>query len=343
MDKLYFWADGTACAFPITDAKLDLDNSENNQEITAERSGDTVTVYMTPHQDPIGLPNDKMYEDFLNLVKTNKVKNFTDMTGNYQVFIDAIVYDTNRAVIEEGIKIHTMTAEDMIRILPMDNRNLMEYTIVKNFTLHIPYTYPVVHAGITKARKTPRYLRVRNIAIYAETDHVGTKDAIKTLNQTLLDHTIAVTSPTLEAATADKIKIYDSGYGVFGMIEFKIPPTTIDLAIDVTVDGFMGIYDTTEIDKVMIDNANSDKPTNPDTPDPKPNPNPGDDDDDDNFFAQFERCLSNDADAGLVIDNADTSEHEGLTYKISEVQEDIPDIKVGEYVKWVESLVTFNL
>lgn len=348
MSYVYAWADSKACKFPSVDTVFELNQDSGEQPvISAIRNLDTTTVTINVLGNKLNTGNAEYYEEFLNTLSSENVTEITNVKNTYKIFIDAVIYDAKRSILEEGIKIHNIDASDTVRLLEVDRNGNCEYIPQKRFNLHVPYTFPVVRTGITSARKTPRYIRIRNITIMAEVDVSGS-NGIKKLNQTLLDKTISPVSPTIQQAKSDMIEIFNSYDINFGVIDLINPPRTIDLELDITIEGFVHTYDENDINQIIQENINNgetptDPPDEPDEPGPDDPDNPGCGCgcDENNYFAQFERCSKDDMLAGIVVTDTEynSGTHQGLCYAYSTVAKDIADIKVGEYVKYVESII----
>lgn len=350
MSYVYAWADSKACKFPSVDLITELDQTFGEEPIiSAVRDLNTTTITVNLLDNKTGMTNQEYYEEFLNTLIEKKVTDLTYVKNNFKIFVDTVIYDAKRQVIDEGIKIHNIDAKNVARLLAVDRNSDCKYIPQKKFSLHIPYTFPVYRTGITSERKSPRYIRIRNISIFAEINQ-SNSNGIKKLNQTLLDQTISPVSPTIQAAKEDMVEIYNSCNVNLGVIDLITSPRTIDLNIEIALEGFVYAYDEVDIQKILTDNKNQGGTVNPD-PDPGPDDpdQPVDPDnpdcpcgcDENNYFAQFERCSKDDVHAGIVVNDTEynSGTHQGLCYAYSQVVKDIPDIKVGEYVKYVESIV----
>lgn len=350
MSYVYAWADSKACKFPSVDLITELDQTFGEEPIiSAVRDLNTTTITVNLLDNKTGMTNQEYYEEFLNTLIEKKVTDLTYVKNNFKIFVDTVIYDAKRQVIDEGIKIHNIDAKNVARLLAVDRNSDCQYIPQKKFSLHIPYTFPVYRTGITSERKSPRYIRIRNISIFAEINQ-SNSNGIKKLNQTLLDQTISPVSPTIQAAKEDMVEIYNSCNVNLGVIDLITSPRTIDLNIEIALEGFVYAYDEVDIQKILTDNKNQGGTVNPD-PDPGPDDpdQPVDPDnpdcpcgcDENNYFAQFERCSKDDVHAGIVVNDTEynSGTHQGLCYAYSQVVKDIPDIKVGEYVKYVESIV----
>ena len=350
MSYVYAWADSKACKFPSVDLITELDQTFGEEPIiSAVRDLNTTTITVNLLDNKTGMTNQEYYEEFLNTLIEKKVTDLTYVKNNFKIFVDTVIYDAKRQVIDEGIKIHNIDAKNVARLLAVDRNSDCQYIPQKKFSLHIPYTFPVYRTGITSERKSPRYIRIRNISIFAEINQ-SNSNGIKKLNQTLLDQTISPVSPTIQAAKEDMVEIYNSCNVNLGVIDLITSPRTIDLNIEIALEGFVYAYDEVDIQKILTDNKNQGGTVNPDPdPDPDDPDKPVDPDnpdcpcgcDENNYFAQFERCSKDDVHAGIVVNDTEynSGTHQGLCYAYSQVVKDIPDIKVGEYVKYVESIV----
>lgn len=349
MSYVYAWADSKACKFPSVDLITELDQTFGEEPIiSAVRDLNTTTITVNLLDNKTGMTNQEYYEEFLNTLIEKKVTDLTYVKNNFKIFVDTVIYDAKRQVIDEGIKIHNIDAKNVARLLAVDRNSDCQYIPQKKFSLHIPYTFPVYRTGITSERKSPRYIRIRNISIFAEINQ-SNSNGIKKLNQTLLDQTISPVSPTIQAAKEDMVEIYNSCNVNLGVIDLITSPRTIDLNIEIALEGFVYAYDEVDIQKILTDNKNQGGTVNPDPPGPDDPDQPVDPDnpdcpcgcDENNYFAQFERCSKDDVHAGIVVNDTEynSGTHQGLCYAYSQVVKDIPDIKVGEYVKYVESIV----
>lgn len=351
MSYVFAWADSKACKFPSVDSITEIDQTFGDQPtISAVKDLNTTTITVNMLENKTGMTNQEYYEEFLNTLITNKVTELVLLKNNFKIFIDTVIYDTKRQVIDEGIKIHNLDSKNVARLLAVDRNSDCQYVPQKRFSIHVPYTFPVYRTGITSERKAPRYIHIRNISIFAEVNR-SNSNGIKKLNQTLLDQTISPVSPTIAAAKEDMVEIYNSSNVNFGVIDLVNPPRTIDLNIEISLEGFVYAYDEVDIQKILTDNKNNQggSTTDPENPDPGPDDpdQPVDPDnpdcpcgcDDNNYFAQFERCDKDDVHAGVVVADTDYKTGEELQYPYSKVVKDIPDIKVGEYVKYVESII----
>lgn len=343
MSYLYFWKDGNAYRF--TEGSLATPKeliTVDEPAISSVRNNGTTTIHLNLAAVDPTVGNRRLVEDFEQFLVDEKITEVTPMSGMFKVLVDTVIYDANRNVINEGVKIHGIAGNTAVTLLGISNDDELEYTFVKNFQLHIPYMFPTIASGITMQRKAPRYIRIRNISIIGGFLTEGTHDSVKVLNQTLLDHTISPVSPTLEAVREDGVLMFSAdNIGVIDLIE---APTTIDLSMDINVGGLLQVFDESKIAKILVDNMNEnpDTPTDPVDPD---NPGGGCQCEEDKFFEKYERTASNNPKAGLVVSDADyaAGNYSGVAYPYSDVVVDIPDITVGEYVEYVKSLVLMSL
>lgn len=348
MASMYAVIADKACKFPIVDPIVDLDrSSEENLSVHSSRTNGVVNIIYDLFNTANSDSNRIRYEDYLSFLKDKLVTNLTLMNNTYKVFVDIVIYDESKKVIEEGIKIHEITASDLVKLYDVDSSSELKYVFNKKFHCVIPCNVAnsnVKTFGINARQKVPKYVRIRNISIRGEYKDPDNTNGIMKLNQTLIDTTISRISPTISDVKDKMIEVYNSAGTNLAVIDIGTGyPRSINIEINVTVDGFMVPFDEIEINKILVENEET---LNPDpSPDPGPDsgPDPGGDDDEGSlFFAQYERCSKTDAQARVVVADADYKD-DGTCYKLSEVQKDIPDIKVGEYVKYVESLVVLSL
>ena len=144
MSYVYAWADSKACKFPSVDTVFELNQDSGEQPvISAIRNLDTTTVTINVLGNKLNTGNAEYYEEFLNTLSSENVTEITNVKNTYKIFIDAVIYDAKRSILEEGIKIHNIDASDTVRLLEVDRNGNCEYIPQKRFNLHVPYTFPV--------------------------------------------------------------------------------------------------------------------------------------------------------------------------------------------------------
>ena len=345
-NNLFAIVSGKACKFPMK--SIAVNKIENQMGLvptmTSSRNGSNVKISVKLFQDSMTSTNQTSYDDFITFLKENKVKELLKMTDTYKVFVDYVVYDGTMKIIEEGIKIHDMDAYNIIRLLPVDVNNIPEHKFGKEMKGVVPFRYTPVHSlGILTTAEHPRYFRIKSISVMAEVDHPTTSDYKSKLNQTLIDTTISPWSPTISDIRNEMVEIFRSNAMTSSVIDLGTSYTTLtELEISVSVlDGLFIPYTEEGIDLVLKENAGSEgeggevKPPTPPCPPCE----------EDKFFAAYERCNKNDADAGIVVSDKDFDEghYTGKAFKYSDVVKNIPDIQIGEYVEYIESLVIMNI
>lgn len=362
MSKLFKYVGSKLCYFPGIPSACELNKSDvDSLVISGITNGSTTKISVNLYDSEVtaNASNADLYESLKREIAEDRVTKITKMSNTFKIFVDCVIYDAKKKVIEEGIKIHNISASDIVRLLNVDNVNHCEYVHEKLFSIIVPFHYPVVRTGITQERKVPKYIRIRNVSIMADYSASENSNGIKKLNQTLLDHTISPISPTIEKAKENLVEIFSSYAFDLGVIYLEKNVTTIELDIKVELGGFVNVYDGgIELESVLEENAEILEeeskppvidPDNPDdgTEDPNEpeNPDDGDSVEDGFYFESYERCSENYAKAGRVISDEDyaSNTYTELVYAYSDVKEDIPDIQIGEYVKYVESITILNL
>ena len=361
MAKLLKYVGSKLCYFPGVPSASELSLVDDGSlVISGNTNGSTTTIKVNLYDADViaNADNAELYEDLKRAVRENRVTEMTKMGGTFKIFIDCVIYDAKKKVIEEGIKIHEIKANDCVRLLNVDSNNHCDYVHEKVFQMTLPFHFPVTRTGIVQQRQVPKYVRIRNIAIMAELPSCENSNGIKKLNQTLLDHTISPVSPTIASAKENRVEIFNSYAFDMGIIALEKNVSTIELDIKVSLGGFVNVYDGgielnsifEEIKQLIEDeNKPEDKPTIPNDPDDSDNNDDNSssgDDDESLYFEGYERCSSSYAKAGLVVSDEDYANNtypDILVYPYSDVVEDISDIQIGEYVKYVESIMILSL
>lgn len=342
MSKVYFLAGDKACVLPPLGNGMCLDPLVNGNlpRISSITDGDTLTITMNLTNSDSRKTNVKYYEDFTGYIIDNKVTELTALSGKFKMFVDAVIYDASGKIIDEGIRIHNIDSDDGIRILPIVAGNECSYVRVKMFNTTIQYTYNRIVSGIVSNAKVPRYMRIRGLSIMAEKG-TPNPNGVCILNSTLIDQTLSPISPSIQKATEEMVEIFNS-YGTdLGVIDMLRAPRSVDLCINLSIEGFVDVYDSTEIDSLITLNGGT-TPTPPPVPTTPCNP---DDCGCSNFFAVYVYCDSDDPKAGVIVSDDDytNNNYTGLAYKLSDVLKDIPTAKVGEYVRYDQSIVFSSL
>lgn len=347
MDKFYAYFGGKVCCLPIIDNKLEVTRAITEDEepiISAVKINDLMRINVNIDATKNQFNNMTIYEDLIRRIKTEKIISLLKLTNRFKVFVDFAIYDAKKAAIEEGVKIHDITAEDEIQLHAVDENNDLCYNVVKTFKIRLPYSYPVIRTGITSERKAVKYIRIKNISIYAETDDRNT-NAIRKLSQTLLDTTISTVSPTILQAKEQMVEIYNSSDINFSVIKCVESPRTIDLEIKVALDGFTIPYDDTTIINLIEGNINTYDKNKNGIPDDEEgyDPDHGDepDEEESNYFEYYERCTANDPKAQLVVsdDSYDETATNPKEAKYSDVIKDIPNVAIGDWVRFERILI----
>ena len=358
MAKLLKYVGSKLCYFPGVPSASELSlGDDGSLVISGNTNGSTTTIKVNLYDADViaNADNAELYENLKRFVRDNRVTEMTKMGNTFKIFVDCVIYDAKKKVIEEGVKIHEVSATDCIRLLNVDSNNHCDYVHEKAIRMTLPFHFPVTRTGIVQQRQVPKYVRIRNIAIMAELPSCENTNGIKKLNQTLLDHTISPISPTIASAKEDRVEIFNSYAFDLGVIGLEKNVSTIELDINISLGGFVNVYDggielntIFEEIKQLIEEENKpeDNPTTPDNPDDPSDPNDDNNDEGGFYYEGYERCPENYAKAGLVVSDEDYANNtypDILTYPYSDVVEDISDIQIGEYVKYVESIEIFSL
>ena len=355
MSKYLGWFDYAACTVPIVSPVPKTTPeivTDDEPAISTSRDGDTLTINLTVNDVSPVDRNIDMYNLLLQKMKEYKILKLTELTGRFRVFVDMAFYDANKNVIEQGIKIHDIGSTDVVKLFDIPADNSAEYVVCKKFSLHMPYSFPIAKSGVNMSRVPIRYIRIRNIAIYAEVKSENTNE-VSRISQTLFDRTINPISPTIEQAREDMVEIFNSTGTNFGIIKCTKEPRTIDLSLKVVKGGFIWINNLTQILNLIEKNIQDNDLNGNGIPDVNENDDPTDDvpvhpgghsggkDSDDNYFEAWERCVEGDPHAHVVVKDLDYDEtaDNPPQVKYSEVVIDIPDIAIGEFVHYEKFII----
>lgn len=312
----------------------------NSASVTATKNVATtvieVDVASSSTRNPIS--NQSLFDELISCLKKQKISEMVKMTNNYKVFLTLTIYDANKKVLEDGIRIHPLEASDVYIVGSIDKDNDINCIKGKKFSIHLPIMFPKTSIGVVRTdSRAPKYVRIKGIEVMAVKDDENSTEVIKSLNQTILDRSLPQNSPSLSAVEENMVRLWSSYQdGVsFNVVSLTNSPLSLDLRINILLAGYTEVYDDSIITTIL--EKNEKETATPGSPDNPITPKPGDND----FFSQYERHESTYPGAGIVVADEDYSETIKVKncFRYSDVVEDIPDIQVGEYVAYVESLV----
>lgn len=350
MKKFYFWSkDYGALQFPIskTQPKLIADDFGDLPIVSSVRDMNTVNIKVSATSNLEYTKNQTLFEKFLLNITTENVKVITKMTNKFKVFVDFVIYDENRNIVEEGVKIHQIDCiSDTVRLFDADSDNICNYINEKQFSANISLLSPGCQQNVNTRGillKSPiKFLRIRQVMIGAQIEQSSTPNGVAAINRTIMDKVIHYTSPTIDDIKDECVIIYNSYASSFGTIDFGMAPRMVNLELYISVSGFLSVSKDGEkkISDALYKNNHPDEPDIPDVPD-----TPNVPDEPSEYFSQFERCSEDNPKAGKVISDIeyDEGQYEGRCYPYSKVVLDISDINIGEYVEYVESLILSSL
>lgn len=298
--------------------------------------------------------NAQLYKDLVAFIKEKEITEISSIQNFFKVYIDYTVFEDGREI-EHAQVIRPTACIDKALILGVATNNECVYRRVKDFNPKIEFRlkHKFPH-GIMQQKKSKYILKINNIAIFES------KREFQEVHNSTYNVAYDVPSSIINASVDGDILVYSSyndGIDIQG-VELNFIPREVSIFLDIILTKYVVVYDDKTITDILIENidkkySEDTQPTDPEAPsdgseddilipddDPK-KPADGDYEPDENgYYDWYERCKLTTPNALLVVEDliSDASYNVNTMIKKSMVVQDIPDIEVGEYVLYRESL-----
>lgn len=294
--------------------------------------------------------NKELYNMMINTIRSHEITEIPTIYNRYMILIDYQLFDSSCEICHNVVT-KPIDYKDAALLLGVATNNELVYRRVKLFNPVIEFaTANQLPLGIMKPADTNYHFKINDISIYQDTSSVP--DCCHN-SVYCTPYSINACSTVIDSLS-DYICIYSTSANGMQIsdIDIDFVPKTIDLNINLTMAGIIVAYNDAEVTAVIqevIANKYNHKPM--------PDPDTGEDDDNilfpgkdhkpadgdytpnkDGWFDYYERCESTNPGALLVVENLipDGSYNVRKMIKKKLVTRDIPDISVGEYVRYVE-------
>lgn len=312
----------------------------------------TQNVYINELKRPNTKSNGELYEELIDYLKTQQITEIKEIQNLFKIYVDYSAYEDDREI-EHSAVVRPITPTDRVVLLGVATNNECVYRRVKTFEPKIDFklTNYLPH-GIMKTQNSNYRLKIHNIVIFQDFSRNPE------VHESTYETAYRIGSSTIQSSLDNMRVIYATENAGIDIQEINIPfmPRTISIVLDVVLSNYVVVYDDNTINKVLIENIELKYPPvvddpvipeNPEDPDfmlPEEETKPdGDGDyepDDDGYFSYYERCVETTPNALLVVEDliGDGYYNPETMVKISMVLPDIPDVEVGDYVIFRESL-----
>lgn len=312
--------------------------------------------------------NRSLYKIMIEDLRKNKVTEIKTISDKYVLWVDYSIYN------EKGTEInHSCTTKSLDcgydGILPLGCafNNELVYRRVKLFDPKIVFavTNKIPFGVMASAYNEEYTLKINDICILQCTD--PTNSDCYGIHNSIEGNSYSYDSHTIQCMLQYNIPVYSTAAEKLDFGEFQVSfyPRKLTLDLHLILGNMIVAYDEQNVLDVLLENINGkyDDTENPD--DPNPDPAPGGDDDDpsipseddkpdsdgkydadsNGFYYYYERCIQTNPNALLVVEDAipDNKYDKNTMIRHNKVVLDIPDISVGDYVRYVTGFDTTKL
>lgn len=286
------------------------------------------------------LTNKEAYNEMLQNFINNRVTQINYINNRFLIYVDYSMIDIDGKEIDHSVVQKEITGDDAIFILGVNGSCECLYKQVKQFTSDFEFTvkneYPI---GIMYNNDKSYRLIINDLAIYQDINE--THKSCNANPYQYQSHTIASILNGLKKIYSS----YDNGIS-FSAVDVPFIPRKIRLTINLAVDSLIVVYDDDVITTLMVDNviANYIENCNCGTPNIVPNGTelyPSSDGSTVMLDGQYDKYVktTEDDEDGLLVVSDDIQGNEynpSNMIHISLVKNDISDISIGDYVKYVK-------
>ena len=314
----------------------------------------TASVFLNTMETVNIKSNKELYNAMKNTIKEKQITSIETIYDRYMMLTDYQLFDSSCEICHNVVT-KPVSAKDAALLLGVALNNELVYRRVKMFDPIIEFaTANQLPLGIMKSADTNYKFKINDISIYQD----KFPSSVCNCNNSVYCTPYSVNAAsTVTDVLSDYIKIYSTAAAGLDISEIDINfiPKTIDLKINLTMANLIVAYDDSDI-ITLIQEVIAEK-YNP-KPDPEP-PIVGPDDegslfpvdrehkpsdgdyapDKDGWYDFYERCLSTNPGALLVVEDLipDSVYRPKTMIRKHLLLKDIPDIQVGEYVRYMRA------
>lgn len=290
--------------------------------------------------------NKEQYDACVEQLRVKKIKQIDRIYNRFMMYMDYSVYDTDGKEIKHSVASNELKPIHTVYPLGITQDNEMVHHIVREFSENIDFsTKTTLPYGIMQCKKKERYQVVINdISIY--------QDLIDrtSIHRSSEGNCYAYGSHTIASSLENMVLIYSTNENgiVIQTIDVPYIPKKVSINLKILIDDIFFAYDDTEINSIIIDNNTTPDPGDPTLPggsripegDKKPIADGSLKPDENGFSDYYEKARSTTPGAYQVVyDEIPDDEYDIETMiKKYMVIADIPDIEIGEYVRYMRTM-----
>jgi hypothetical protein len=288
--------------------------------------------------------NKEAYDEMIQYFVANRTTQIDYINDRFLIYVDYTILDMDGKEVTHSVVQQEIKGDDALAILGVNGVCECIYKQVKEFNTEFEFTvknnYPI---GIMYNNNRSYKLIINDLAIYQDLNE--THRSCDANPYEYQSHTIASMLEGLKKIYSS----YDNGFS-FSAVDVPFVPRKIVLTINLAIDSLIVVYDNNVVNTLLIDNAAANY---------SDECNCHDNDEDDTPVVPNGVEIYPEADGSLVMDNGEYDKYERTTedhpdkllvvsddvagneynptkmVHISMITNDIPDITVGEYVRYV--------
>lgn len=300
--------------------------------------------------------NRSLYKQMEADLKNNKITEIETIADRYVLFVDYSIYNEKGSEINHSCTSKTLDPVDGILPLGCAVNNELVYRRVKLFDPKITFAVTnKVPFGIMANTYGEKYtMQINDICILQCTDPMNSE--CFGVHNSIEGNSYTYDSHTVQCMLKYNIPVYSTAAAKIEFGEFSVSfyPRKITLNMHLILGNQIVVYDDQTVKDILQENLNNKYPS----PDPEPNPDPapgGDDDkpilpptdsnpdadgkydaNNNGFYYYYERCIQTNPNALLVVEDglSDAKYDPDTMVRKKKVLLDIPDISVGDYVRY---------
>lgn len=312
----------------------------------------TASIFLSTMETNRIKSNKELYHCMKNTIEKEQITEIENIYNRYMMLIDYQMFDS-KCEICHNVVTKPVDAADAAILLGVATNNELVYRRVKQFDPVIEFAVAnQLPLGIMKTPDTEYHFKINDISLYQDTSSTP----CCCHNSIYCTPYSADACGTVVDALSGYVRIYSTAAAGLQIsdIDINFIPKTIDLRVNFTLASLIVAYDDADVITLMqriIDEKYHPRPdVDPDTGHEhhheghlfpgKHDHKPADGDttpDKDGWYDFYERCLSTNPQALLVVEDLIPD----AVYKVRKmikkklVIKDIPNIQVGEYVRYV--------
>lgn len=315
----------------------------------------TYNVYISTMEKTCIKSNRAKYYEMINHLKDKLITEIDTVQNTFRVAIDYTICNSS-CELDHSVAIKPLSPSDAAIILGVATNNESVYRRVKTFAQEIDFALSnPLPLGIMSTASSSYSFKINDITIYQDLSPIS-----DTLHNSIYNKGCCCKSTTVSDSLSKYAAIFStSALGIeIQQLSISFIPRKIIVNLYMCLAGLIEAYDENEVINILIENIEN--KYNPDT-DPD-DPDAGDDGDDDGtipdadkypdadgdetpnsdgWYDYYEKCLSTNPKALLVVEDliSDAMYDSNKMIRKKKVIKDIPDVAVGDYVRYVEAVI----